>query len=137
MWRSIFLGEWRQDLVDCRVTDVHQHIGVRKPLHRPDLIPLCLWNNTIQWLSAVVFLQNLPIRYRCNPIVIEFEPSGFPVWFNERKIVPTVEVTRVYEDAVEVVFPRFGPIGCLVEELVKVNFEREFEAIIDLCVASE
>ena len=51
--------------------------------------------------------------------------------------MPTVEVTRVYEDAVEVVFPRFGPIGCLVEELVKVNFEREFEAIIDLCVASE
>ena len=117
--------------------DVYQHVGVREPLHGPDLIPLCLWNNAIQGLSAVVFLQDLPIRHRCDPVVIEFEPPGFPIGFNERKVVPTMEVTRVYEDAVEPVFPRFGPIGGLVEEFVKVDFEREFEAIIDLCVVLE
>ena len=137
MRRSIVLDEWRQDLVDPRLVDVHQHVGVREPLHRPDLIPLCLWNYAIQGLPAVVFLQDLPIRYRRDPVVIEFEPAGFPIGLNERKVVPTMEVTRVYEDAVELVFPRFGPVGCLVEEFVKVDFEREFEAIIDLCVVLE
>ena len=30
------------------------------------------------------------------------------------------------------VFPWFGPVRCLVEEFVKINFEGEFKTIIDL-----
>jgi len=43
-----------------------------------------------------------------------------------------VEVAGVYEYALKLVLPRFGPISRLVEEFVKVDFEGEFEAIIDL-----
>lgn len=43
-----------------------------------------------------------------------------------------VEVTAVYEDALKLVLPWFRPVSRLVEEFVKVNFEGEFEAIVDL-----
>ena len=46
--------------------------------------------------------------------------------------MPAMEVTGVYEDTVELVLPGFGPVSRLVEEFVKVNFERKFETIIDL-----
>jgi len=42
------------------------------------------------------------------------------------------EVAGVYEYAVKLVLPRFGPVSRLVEEFVKVDLEGEFEAIIDL-----
>ena len=51
--------------------------------------------------------------------------------------MPTVEVPGVYEDTVKPVLPGFGSVSCLVEEFVKVNFEGEFEAIIDLRVVSK
>jgi len=38
----------------------------------------------------------------------------------------------MYEYTVKFVFRGFGPVGGFVEEFVKVNFEGEFEAIIDL-----
>jgi len=44
----------------------------------------------------------------------------------------TVGVTGVYEDTMKSVLPGFGPVGSLVEEVAKVNFEGEFEAIVDL-----
>jgi len=112
--------------------NVHQHVGVRESLHCPDLIPLCLGDDAVQWLTTIVFLQNLPVRHRCHPIVVEFEPPGIPIWFDECEVVSTMEVTGVYEYTVELVFPRFGPISGLVEEFVKVDFEGEFEAIVDL-----
>jgi hypothetical protein len=43
-----------------------------------------------------------------------------------------MEVTGVYEDTVKLVLPGFGPVSRLVEEFVKVDFEGEFEAIVDL-----
>ena len=132
MRRSIFLGERRQHLVDRLLTNVHQHVGIRKPFHRPDLIPLCLRDNAVQWLPAIVFLQNLPVRHRSHPIVVKIEPPGLPIWFDEREVVSTMEVTRVYEDTVKLVFPRFGPVSRLVKEFIEVDFKGEFEAIVDL-----
>ena len=44
-----------------------------------------------------------------------------------------MKVTGVDEDAVEFVLPRFRPISRLVKEFIKVNFEREFKSIVDLC----
>lgn len=132
MRRSILLSERRQHLVDRLLTNVHQHVGVRKPFHCPDLIPLRLRDNAVQWLSAVVFLQNLPVRHRSHPIVVEFEPPGLPIWFDEREVVSTMEVAGVNEDTVKLVFPRFGPVSRLVEEFIEVNLEGEFEAIVDL-----
>jgi len=130
--RSVFLGERRQDVIDRRLVDVHQHVGIREPLHRPDLIPLCLRDNAIHWLPTIVLLQNLPVRHRRHPIVVEFEPAGVPIWFDEGEVVSTVEVAGVYEDTMKPVLPGFGPVSRLVEEFIKVNLEGEFEAIIDL-----
>jgi hypothetical protein len=39
----------------------------------------------------------------------------------------------VNKNTVKFVLPRFGPVSRLIEEFVKVNLEREFEAIVDLC----
>ena len=129
---SIIISERCQDVIDRCVTDVHQHVGVCKPLHRPNLIPLCLGDNAIQRLSTVVLLQNLPIRHRCHTIVVEFKPPGLPIRLDESKVVSTVEVTGVYEYTVKLVLRGFGPVGRLVEEFVEVDLEGEFEAIIDL-----
>ena len=137
MRRSIFLGERRQDFINSCVADVHQHVGVREPLHCPNLVPLCLRDNTVQRLSTIVLLQNFPVCHRCHPIVVEFEPPGFPIWFDKSEVVSTVEVTGVHEHTVKLVLPGFGPVGRLVEEFVKVDFEGEFEAIIDLRGGSE
>jgi hypothetical protein len=130
--RSVFFGEWCQDLIDCGLADVHQHIGVCKPFHRPDLVPLCLRDNTVQRLSTIILLQNLAVRHRRHPIVVEFEPPGVSVWFDESEVVPTVEVAGVNEDTVEVVLAGLGPVSRFVEEFVEVDFEGEFEAIVDL-----
>ena len=43
-----------------------------------------------------------------------------------------MEVTGVYEYTVKLVLRGFGPVRGLVEEFVKVDFEGEFEAIVDL-----
>ena len=129
---SIILSERRQDFIDRRVTDVHQHVSVGEPLHCPNLIPLCLGDDPVQRLPTVVLLKNFPVRHRRHPIVIEFEPPGIPIWFDECEVVSTMEVTRVYEYAVKLIFRGFGPVSCLVEEFLKVNFEGEFEAIVDL-----
>jgi hypothetical protein len=72
------------------------------------------------------------VRYWRNPIIVKFEPPGFPVWFDESKVAPGLVVTGVNEDTVEFVLPGFGPVSRLVEEFVKVDFEWVFEAIVDL-----
>ena len=90
MWRSIIVGEWRQNLVDRCFVDVYQHVGVREPLHCPDLISLRLGHDTVQGLSTVVLLQDLAVRYRRHPVIVKFEPPGFPIRFDESEVVPAV-----------------------------------------------
>ena len=96
------------------------------------MIPLSLLDSTVKWLSTIVLFQNLPVRYRCHPFVIEFEPPGIPVWFDESKVLSTVDLTGVREHTVKLVLPGFCPVSRLVEELFKINFEREFKAIVAL-----
>ena len=72
------------------------------------------------------------VRYRRNPVIIKFEPPGFPIWFDENKVVPALIDTVVNEDTVELVLPGFGPVSRFIKEFVKVNFRWVFEAIVDL-----
>lgn len=78
------------------------------------------------------FLQHLLVRHRCRPPVVEFEPPGIPVRFNESIALSTVEVTGVYTHIVEFVLPEFSLVCSLVEEVVKVDLEGEREGVIDL-----
>ena len=97
------------------------------------MILLSLKDNTIQWLSAIVLFKNLPVRHGRHPLVVEFEPPCIPIWFDEREVPPTVEVTGVYKYAVKLVLPGFGPVSRPVEEFVKVYFGGEFDVFtIDL-----
>jgi len=52
--------------------------------------------------------------------------------FDESEVVSIVGATGVYEYTVKLVFPGFGPVGRLIEELVKVNFKGKLKAIVDL-----
>lgn len=131
MRRNVLHGERRQDFIDRCLTDVHQHVGIRGPLHCTNLIPQCLGDKTGQRLSAIV-LQNLAVCHRRHPIVVEFQPPGMPIWFDESEVLSVVQVTGVHEYTVEHILPGLGPASRLVEEFVKVYFEREFEAIIEL-----
>ena len=84
------------------------------------------------WPSTIVLFQNLPVRHRCHPTIIKFEPLGTSIWFDESVVMSMVEVTRMYEYTVKFVLPGFGPVGRLVEEFIEVDFEGELKAIIDL-----
>jgi hypothetical protein len=130
--RSIIVAEWSQDFINRRLADVDQHVGVREPLHCSDLIPLCLRHNSVEWLSAIILLQDLAVRHACHPVIIKLEPRGSPIWFDESEVVSTMKVTGVNEDTVELVFTGLGPVSRHVEEFVKVDFEGEFETIVDL-----
>jgi len=55
-----------------------------------------------------------------------------PIWFDENEVPSTMEVTGMCKYAVKPVLPGFGPVGSLVEEVAKVDFQGEFEAIVDL-----
>ena len=130
--RDILLGKRCQDFIDRRLTDIYQHAGVRESPGRLELVPLCLRDNTAQRFSAVVTLQHFPVRHGRNPFVVEFKPAGMPVWFDESIVVSTVEVTGVYDDAMKPVLPGFGYIGGLIEEAAEIDFEGEFEVVVDL-----
>ena len=129
---SIPLSEWCQHLIDRHFADVHQHIGVREPLRGLGDRLLCLRHKTIQHLPTIIFLQHFVVRYWRNPVIVKFEPPGFPIWFDESKIVPALTATGVNEDPMEFVLPGFGPVSRFIEEFVKVNFKWVFEAIVNL-----
>ena len=131
---NIFLDERRQDFIDRYLADVHQRVGTRDPLHRLHLIPLRLRDSPVQRISVVVLLQNLPVRHGCHPLVIRFEPPGMWTWLDESEVSPIVEVARMCEHSMKLVLPGSGPVSCVVEKFVKVDVEREFEAIIKLRV---
>jgi len=130
--RNILLGDRGQDFVNCRLADVYQHAGVREPPCCLNLDPLFLRDDTTQRLSTIVFPQHLPVRYRRHSLVIEFEPPAMPIRFDESEIMSAVEIAGVCDDTVKSILPGLRPVGSLIEETVKVNFEGEFEAIVDL-----
>jgi len=130
--RNILLGEGGQDFIDRCLADVYQHAGVREPPYCLDLVPLCSRDDTAQRLSTIISLQHFPVRHRRHPLVVEFEPSGMPVWFDESEIMSTVEITGVHKDTMKPVLPGFGPVSSLIEEVVKINFQGELEAVVDL-----
>ena len=132
MGRRIVLGERRQDLINRSLADVYQNPCTRGPLRCLDLILLCLTHGSIQRLPAIVLFQNLPVRRRRHSLVVEFEPPGISVWFDEGKISSIVSTAGVYNYAMELVLPGVGLVSRLIEEFVKIDFEGEFEAIIAL-----
>lgn len=128
MQRHIFLGQRRHDFTDRFLADVCQCVGVH------GYPGLGLGGNAFQqpWPSTIALFQNLLVRHRRHPTIVEFEPLGTPTWFNQSIVMSVVEVTGMYEYTMEFVLPRFRPVGRLVEEFFKVDFEGEFKAIIDL-----
>ena len=107
-------------------------MGIGGLICHPNLIPLCLGDSVVQRLSAIALLQNLPVRCRCHPFIVELEPPAVLVWFDESKATSTIKITRVYDYTLKLVLPGSGSISGLVEEFSKVDFQGEFEAIIDL-----
>ena len=57
--------------------------------------------------------------------------------FDVSEVFSTANITGVYENAVKLVLPGFGPVRLLVEEIIEVDFKGEFEAIIGLREVSE
>jgi hypothetical protein len=133
VWGSIFLGEWRQDLIDLCLTNVYQHISIRaKRIRYRVPIPLSLRDNHLQRFSPIISLQNLLAHHRCHAVVVELEPQAVLVRFDESNAFPRFSGTGVNDDTVEFVLPGFMPVSRLVEEFVEVNFGGELKPIVDL-----
>lgn len=106
MDRSILLSKWCQHLVDTRLADVYQHVRVREPFHRSDLIPLQRLRNAVQRLTTVVLLKHLPVCDRRDAVIVELQPAGLAVRLDKCKVMTAMEVAGVHEHAVKLVHPR-------------------------------
>ena len=132
MGRCVLFSEGRQNLVDCHIPDVHQHVCIREAFHSTNLLALCRRGQAIQNFTAVVLLKHLPVRNRGYTIVVELQPSRLAVRFNEGEIVTPVQISGVYEYTMKFVYPRLCLVRSLVQELSKVYFKGKFMSIIDL-----
>ena len=132
MSRRVFILPRCENLIQCTLTDVHQHVSVREALHRTNLVALHRWHEAVQRLAAVVLLQNLPVGHRRHTIIVELEPPCLPVGLDQRKVVTTMEITGVDEYTMQLVHPRLGLICSLIKELLEINLEGELVAVVDL-----
>jgi hypothetical protein len=98
-WSIIFL-ERGQHFVDSSLSYVYQHVRIGKPFHGANLVALQSRGNTVQGFSTIVLLKNLLVGDRRHSVIVEFKPSCFAVGFDEGKVMPTMEITRVDENTV-------------------------------------
>ena len=104
MGRSVFLGKWYQNLVNGALANIHQHVCVGESLDGPSLVSLVRWKYiAVQWLATIVLLQDLFVGNGGDAIIIELEPPSIPIWLDKRKVVATMQITRVNEDAMQFV----------------------------------
>ena len=132
MWRCIFFLERCQYLVDRCLADVYQHVSVREALHSADLIALQRLWNAVQGFATIVLLQHFTISHRSHTIVVKLEPSRVAIWLNQSKVVPAIHVTRMHQNAMELVHPVLRLGWTFVDKFSKVNFKREFVTIVNL-----
>lgn len=99
MWRRVVLREWRKNLVDGYFPNIYQHVGICEPLHCSNLIALWCWDTIqTQGFSSIILFENFLIRHRCHSVIVELEPSGVTVGFDESEVMATVQVARVDQD---------------------------------------
>lgn len=132
MRRCILFFERCQYFVDRSLADVYQHVSVREALHGAHLIALQRLWNAIQRFTTIVLLQHFAVGHRSHTIVVELEPSRVAIWFNQSKVVTAIHVTGMHQDAMQFVYPILRLGWTFVDELSKVNLEREFVTIVYL-----
>lgn len=134
MWRGVLLCERSQYFINSGLSDVYQHVCVRKPFHGSCLVSLGRRQHTI-WtrrFSTIVLLQDLAVCYRSHAIVIIFEPAGFTIGLDEGKIMATMEITGMHKHTMQLVYPRLRSGYGFIKKFAKVNFKWEFMSVIDL-----
>ena len=99
MGRRVLFLKRCQYLVTHRIPYIHQHVCIGEAFHRAKLVSL-EGVKTIQRLATIVFLQNLTVGDGGDAIVIELEPSGLAIGFDERKVVSAIDISRVHQYAV-------------------------------------
>lgn len=102
----ILLCEGWQHFIDLALADIDQHVRIGEPLHRPCLVSLKSWRDTIQRLTTIILLQHLTVSHRRHPIVVKLEPSGLVIRLDESEVVTAMEITRVDEHTMKLVDPR-------------------------------
>lgn len=134
--------------MNLALADVHEHVGVREPLHRTlerRLSSRLLWllgrdrriTSSVrvreQRFPAKVVLEHLTFRDGYDSIVVEPEPTPVGRGLDQDKVVTAVHVSRVHENSVQFVVERFRSISFRIEVRGEVDFEGEFMSIVDLC----
>lgn len=108
---GVLLGKRSKDFIDGGLPNIHQHICISKPLHRPNLVALQSRRYTVQGFAAIILLQNLSVCDRSNSIVVKFEPSRFAVRFDESEVMAAMYISGMNQNSVQFVEPWFGPVG--------------------------
>jgi len=132
MRRCILVLERCQYLVDRNLADVHQHVSVREAFHGANLIALQRLWNAVQRFATIVLLQHFAISYRSHTIIVELEPSRVAIWLYQSKVVSTIHVTGMHQDAMQLVYPILRLGWALVDKFSEIDLEREFVAIVNL-----
>jgi hypothetical protein len=107
----IDFGDGREDLLDARLADVDEHIGVGEALDAGLLLLLLLRLLVVlqrqgpgidarRGVAAKVLFEDLAIGDVDDAVVVEAEPSTIGGGLDKDKVVATVDVARVDEDAV-------------------------------------
>jgi len=99
MCRCILFLEWWQHVIRECLSDVYQHVRVREPLHRANLIPLQRRRNAIEDFSAEILLKNLAVCHGCDPVIVKLEPPCSGIRFDASEVVTAMEIPGVNEHA--------------------------------------
>jgi hypothetical protein len=117
------VGDGLQDLRCELLTNVYKHVRIREPLRCDPVLrfdPKMI--GAVDQLAAKVVLEHLSIDNVRDPVVVPFKPAAFDAGFDEDEVMATVYVTRVHQNAVQLVDPVVCPdLGR--QDGIKVVFE--------------
>jgi hypothetical protein len=103
-WCILFLEWWQYVIREC-LPDVYQHVRVREPLHRSNLIPLQRRRNAIEDFAAVILLKDLAVCHRRDPVIVELEPPASGIRFDTSEVMSAMEIPGVNEHTMKFVDP--------------------------------
>lgn len=130
---SVVLREGCKDLINSSLPNVYQHVSIGKPFHSSRLIALQWRQKTVQNFSAIILFENFFICHRSNSVVVELQPPSIPVGLDESEIVAAMQISRVDENTMQLVYPVLILFGdSLVNIVCKVDFKGELVSVVDL-----